>query len=112
MSNENSRDEIKALNKRIAELEGRVQALQDSKKREQELSVEKSWYCTAKHFKSLLEDAKHCRIADFGKPCQDCKYNFGLNGKLRCDMDYAYERFRVLTIATGIHFSPWREKEE
>lgn len=112
MSNENSRDEIKTLNKRIAELEGRVQALRDSKKREQELSVEKSWYCTAKHFKSLLEDAKYCRIADFGKPCQDCKYNFGLNGKLRCDMDYAYERFRVLTIATGIHFSPLSKEQE
>lgn len=112
MSNEKAKSEIKALNKRIVELEGQLQAQRDSEKRAQELSVEKSWYCTAKHFKSLLEDAMHCRIADFGKPCQDCKYNFGLNGKLRCDMDYAYERFRVLTIATGIQFSRWGKEEE
>lgn len=112
MRNQNSRNEIKALNKRIVELEGQIQAQRDSEKRAQELSVEKSWYCTAKHFKSLLEDAMHCRIADFAKPCQDCKYNFGLNGKLRCDMDYAYERFRVLTIATGIQFSPLCKEQE
>ncbi|MBV4447435.1 MAG: hypothetical protein LKF87_03770 [Clostridium tyrobutyricum] len=106
MNNRNPKHRIKALNRKIAELECQVQTLQDSKKRERELSVEKSWYCTAKHFKSLLEDAKHCRIADFGKPCQDCKYNFCIDGIRQCDMNYAFERFSVLTIATGIHFSP------
>lgn len=55
-------------------------------------------YCMAQHLQSFVEDAKHERVADFGKPCATCKFHE------KCDFDF-YKKSDVLTKLTGIRIS-------
>lgn len=61
----------------------------------------KDLYCMAWHLQSFLEDAKNDAIADFGKPCETCKY------ARRCDFDF-YSKTAELTKLTGVRFSAFK----
>ncbi len=61
--------------------------------------LEQNWHCVGKHFYCFLKDWREKKIAGTNMPCSDCKYAMaGL-----CNYSSAYDRFKVLEIASGIN---------
>lgn len=61
--------------------------------------LEQNWHCVGKHFYCFLKDYSKGDIAGTHMPCSDCKYAMaGL-----CNYSSAYDRFKVLEIASGIN---------
>lgn len=60
---------------------------------------EKDLYCIARHIQGFVEDCKNAAVADFGRPCEECKYNDC------CDFD-VWPTFGRLSVLTNVEISP------
>lgn len=67
------------------------------------VQIDENLFCMAQHLRSFVEDSKHHRIADFGRPCATCEI------RRNCDFDF-YRKSDTLTELTGIRISPLKRK--
>lgn len=65
---------------------------------------QRNLFCAAWHLTNFIEDAKEELTADFGTPCETCRYQQECHKEDGFDM---YAHFDILTKLTDVKFSPW-----